>query len=330
MPLFLVIGLIILGFIFLIYGAEWLVSGASAVARKYGIPELVIGLTIVAFGTSAPDLVVNIVAAFEAHDDIVLGNIIGSNNVNLFLILGVAGLIYPIKVTSATAWRQIPVSFFITLLFVGLANDFYTSHAPMISWIDGTIFLFLFAGFFYYIYLQVKHEQVPEVLEEIPQIFEELPEATEPVSPTTPVWIYILLGLTGLILGGKMVVDYGVILARDLGISEKIIGLTILAGGTSLPELVTAIVAALKKKSDLVIGNVIGSNIFNLLLVLGISSVIHPLKFDSSLNVEIYLLSGGTLFLFLSMLTGKRKNLDRWEAGVLVGAYVIYLVWLMG
>lgn len=329
MPLFLVIGLIIIGFVFLIYGAEWLVSGASEMARKYGISELVIGLTIVAFGTSAPELVVNMVASFQGHDDIVLGNLIGSNNVNLFLILGVAGLIYPIKVTSATAWRQIPVSFAITLLFVLLANDFYFRTQSTISWIDGTILLLLFAGFFVYIYRQVKNEQMPKILEEVPDLYDDFPDATEPVSPKTPVWLYILLGLIGLILGGKMVVDYGVILARDMGISEKIIGLTILAGGTSLPELVTAIVAALKRKSDLIIGNVIGSNIFNLLLVLGLSSVIHPLQFNASLNIELYLLTGGTLFLFISMLTGKRKNLDRWEAGLLVLAYSVYITWLM-
>lgn len=311
----LTILLILLGFALLIYGAGWLVSGASALARKYRISELAIGLTIVAFGTSAPELVVNAVASFDDHADIVLGNIIGSNNFNLFIILGVAALIYPIRVQSTSAWREVPLSFTITLLFLLLANDFFLREATLVSRIDGLIMLALFVGFLWYVSTQMKKE--PE---------KEMVAATQ--SPLK-IWLLILAGLAGLVTGGKLVVDYGVELATYLGISEKIIGLTIIAAGTSLPELVTAIVAALKKKSDIVIGNVIGSNIFNLLLILPISALIRPVAYSPVFNTEVLILSGGTLFLFISMLTGKRKHLDRWEAAILLVFYLSYTVFLI-
>ena len=315
MPVVLTILLILLGFALLIFGAEWLVSGASALARKYNISELAIGLTIVAFGTSAPELVVNAVASFDGHADIVLGNIIGSNNFNLFIILALAALIYPIRVQSTSAWREVPMSFAITLVFFLLANDFFLRESTLVSRIDGLILLALFGGFLWYVSTQMKKE--PEK--------EKLPATLS----TFRIWLLILAGLAGLVTGGKLVVDYGVELATYLGISEKIIGLTIIAAGTSLPELVTSIVAALKKKSDIIIGNVIGSNIFNLLLILSVSSLIRPVVFNPQFNTDIYILSGGTLFLFLSMLTGKRKHLDRWEAAILLGFYLTYTVFLI-
>jgi len=311
----LTILLILVGFALLIFGADWLVSGASALARKYRISELAIGLTIVAFGTSAPELVVNAVASFDGHADIVLGNIIGSNNFNLFIILGIAALIYPIRVQSTSAWREVPLSFAITLLFLLLANDFFLREATLVSRIDGLILLALFGGFLWYVSTQMKKEPVKE----------NLPATKSNVR----IWLLILSGLTGLVIGGKLVVDYGVELATYMGISEKIIGLTIIAAGTSLPELVTAIVAALKKKSDIVIGNMIGSNIFNLLLILSVSSLIRPVAYNPAFNTDLLILSAGTLFLFISMLTGKRKHLDRWEAAILLVFYFSYTVFLI-
>lgn len=308
--------LIIVGFSSLIFGANWLVDGASSLAKKNNISDLVIGLTIVAFGTSAPELVVNSVASFNGHSDIVFGNIIGSNNFNLFVILGIAGLIYPISVQSSTAWREIPISLFITILLFILANDFMMTQNPRISRIDGTILLIGFICFIYYIFIQLKQEKNVEVT------------AYEKKS-NYKIWGLVLFGIAGLIIGGKLVVDNSIAIATELGVSQKIIGLTIIAAGTSLPELVTSIVAALKRNSDIAIGNVIGSNIFNILLILSLSSFLNPIEYNPNFNQDLLILIGGTIFLIIAMFTGKRKKLDRWEALILLCFYLIYTTYLV-
>lgn len=308
--------LVILGFVLLIKGADLLVNGATALARKYNVSDLAIGLTIVAFGTSAPELVVNSVASIKDLPDIVLGNVIGSNNFNLFVILGVAGLILPIKVQSNTAWREIPVSLLVALICLFLCNDFFMSKFPEFSAVDSVIFLVGFAGFLFYVYKQMKTEPDKTV--------------THKEQSGLKTWAEIILGLAGLIIGGKLVVDNSVDIATQLGVSEKIIGLTIVAFGTSLPELVTSVVAASRKNSDIIIGNVIGSNIFNMLLILPISGLIRPIPFNTNFNVDLYMLAGGTLLLFLAMLSGTRKKLDRWEAAILLTIYLAYtgfLIW---
>jgi len=307
--------LVVLGFLLLIKGADWLVNGATALARKYKVSDLAIGLTIVAFGTSAPELVVNTIASSNNLPDIVLGNVIGSNNFNLFLILGIAGLILPIKVQSNTAWREIPVSLLVVVLCLLLCNNFYLGSIPSFSAIDALLFLALFAGFLYYIYRQMKTE--PDL------------RATHKEQSNLKTWTEIILGLAGLIFGGKLVVDNSVDIATQLGVSEKIIGLTIVAFGTSLPELVTSIVAASRKNADIVIGNVIGSNIFNMLLILPISALIRPVSFNTNFNVDLYLLAAGTFLLFVAMLTGVRKKLDRWEAAILLIIYLVYTGFLI-
>ncbi|MGK0253983.1 MAG: cation:H+ antiporter [Mariniflexile sp.] len=307
--------LIVVGFLGLIFGANWLVDGASGLAKKYNIPDLVIGLTIVAFGTSAPELVVNSVASIDGLSDIVLANIIGSNNFNLFIILGIASLVYPITVQSSTAWREIPISLIITIIFFGLANDFFMNQNSVISRLDGIILLLFFIYFLYYIFKQMKTEKI----EVVPYI----------QKSNITIWTLILIGFSGLLIGGKLVVDNSIDIATDLGISQKIIGLTIIAAGTSLPELITSIVAALKKNSDIAIGNVIGSNIFNILLILSISSLIHPIEYNQIFNQDFAILIGGTVFLIIAMFTGKRKKLDRWEALILVSFYLIYTTYLV-
>ncbi|RYM30833.1 calcium/sodium antiporter [Brumimicrobium glaciale] len=307
--------LIIVGFASLIFGANWLVNGASGLAKKYNIPDLVIGLTVVAFGTSAPELVVNSVASVDGLSDIVLANIIGSNNFNLFLILGIAGLVYPITVQSSTAWREIPISLIITILLFCLANDFFIYPNSEISRLDGIILLLSFLCFLYYIFKQMK----TEVIEAIPYV----------QKSNIKIWSLIILGFSGLIIGGKLVVDNSIGIATELGISQKIIGLTIIAAGTSLPELITSLVAAFKKNSDIAIGNVIGSNIFNVLLILGISSLIKPIEYNQIFNQEFAILIGGTVFLIIAMFTGKKKKLDRWEAFILLSFYLIYTTYLV-
>lgn len=307
--------LVILGFLLLIKGADWMVNGSTLLAKKNKIPDLVIGLTIVAFGTSAPELVVNTVASFENHSDIVLGNIIGSNNFNLFMILGIVGLIFPIAVQSSTVWKEIPISFLAALVFLVLANGFLIGEEGL-SRMDGFILLSLFFLFLFYIYKQMKSDN----------------SATEAVAITASngkIWGLIILGLVGLVIGGKLIVDNAVLIASELGVSEKIIGLTIIAAGTSLPELMTSVVAALKKNSDIAIGNIIGSNIFNIFLILSVSSLVNPITFSSAFNMDIYLLLGGTIFLFLAMFLSKKKTLDRWEAAVLLVTFIAYTAYLI-
>lgn len=307
--------LIVVGFVALIFGANWLVDGASALAKKYKVSDLVIGLTIVAFGTSAPELVVNSIASVKGYSDIVLGNIIGSNNFNLFIILGLSGLILPIKVQTSTTWKEIPISLFVSVVLLFLLNDFVFSGTTYSSRIDGLIMLVLFCLFLYYVFNQIKNE--PQVV------------TTKNRRSALKIWGLILVGLGGLILGGQLVVLNSIEMANALGVSEKIIGLTIVAAGTSLPELVTSIVAAMKKNSDIAIGNVIGSNVFNILLILSISSIIRPIEYNAKFNLDLLILIGGTIFLFTSMLTGQRKKLDRWEAGILFGFYIMYTIYLV-
>lgn len=292
-----------------------MVNGASSLAKKHNISDLAIGLTIVAFGTSAPELVVNSVASFEGHSDLILGNVIGSNNFNLFFILGISGILYPINVQSTTAWREIPISLIAVLVLLLLANDFFLHDNAFISRVDGYFLLAAFLCFLYYVFRQMKNEKI---------IKSSLVKRSN-----FQIWFLIIAGLAGLILGGKLVVDNSIALATSLGISERIIALTIVAGGTSLPELVTSVVAAIKKNSDIAIGNVIGSNIFNILLILGISSVINPITFNTFFNTEIIILLVGTLFLLAAMFTGKQKKLDRWEAGLFFGIYLIYTLYVL-
>ena len=306
---------VIIGFVSLILGANWLVDGASSLAKKYKVSDLVIGLTIVAFGTSAPELVVNSIASVKGYSDIVLGNILGSNNFNLFIILGLSGLILPIKVQSSTAWKEIPISLFVSVLLLFMLNDFVFTGTSYSSRLDGLILLVLFLLFLFYVFNQMKND--PQTV------------TTENQKSAVKIWGLIIIGLGGLILGGFFFLVNSVEIANTLGVSEKIIGLTIVAAGTSLPELVTSIVAATKKNSDIAIGNVIGSNIFNILLILSISSLIRPIEYNPKFNLDLLILIGGTIFLFTSMLTGQRKRLDRWEAGILFGFYIIYTTYLV-
>ena len=308
--------LLVLGFVILIKGADWLVDGASALARKYHVSNLAIGLTVVAFGTSAPELVVNVIAAAQNHKDIVFGNIIGSNNFNLFVILGIAGIISPLVVQSSTVWKEIPLSLFASLLLFFLANDFLLSDHQSLSRWDGIVLLIMFAAFLYYVYKQLRHDNSQE---STPLLNYSL----------LKMWGLTVVGLSMLVLGGRLVVTNAVEIASLMGVSETIIGLTIVAAGTSLPELATSIVAALKKNNDIAIGNIIGSNIFNIFFILGISGIIKPLDYSIVFNRDLYLLAVGTVFLFMAMFLGKKKKLDRWEAALLLMTYVGYTIYLV-
>lgn len=309
--------LLAVGLVLLVKGADWLVDGASVLAKKNNVSDLAIGLTIVAFGTSAPELVVNAVAASENYPDIVFGNIIGSNNFNLFAILGIAGLIVPLSVQSSTVWKEIPFSLLAAIVLFFLANNYFTTESGELSRYDGIILIVLFCGFLYYVATQLKADPDAEVV------------AVKDYS-TMKIWGLIIIGLAGLVGGGKLVVDNAVAMAQSLGVSEKIIGLTIVAAGTSLPELATSVVAAMKRNADIAIGNIVGSNIFNIFFILGVSGLIRPLSYTPSFNTDIYLLSAGTIFLFLAMFIGKKHRLDRWQALVLLSSYLLYTGYLVG
>jgi len=310
--------LIILGFALLVKGGDWLIDGASSLARRYKISELAIGLTVVAFGTSAPEMVVSLLSSIDYHPEIALGNVIGSNNFNLLFILGITGLIAPIAVHKNTVRMEIPFSLLAAVVLFLLANyGFSESGGTMLGRMDGMILLLLFGIFIFYIYKSMKSEK-PD-------------DGKAPVILFSPrkSLLYIVLGLVLLVSGGKIVIHAAVDFAQALHISEKIISLTIVAVGTSLPELVTSITAIVKKNDDMAIGNIIGSNIFNICLILGVSALARPMVYSPVFNRDIYLLAFGTLLLLLAMFTGKKRIIDRWEAAIFVSVYAGYVVYLI-
>jgi cation:H+ antiporter len=309
----------ILGFIFLIKGADYLVDGASSIARRLNITDLVIGLTVVAFGTSMPELFVNIIASFKGNTDIAIGNVVGSNIANVFLILGVSSIIYPLAVTKGTVWKEIPFSLLAAIVLFFTANDQLLDGAQMsaLTRIDGLVFLSFFIIFIFYTCSIATHIEGMEAHVPAKQ-FGWLRSS-----------LYIILGLAGLTLGGKWIVDGALALATQFGLSESLVGLTIVALGTSLPELATSAVAAYKRNVDIAVGNVVGSNIFNIFFVLGISAGIKPLPFQPRNNLDIGMVVFSSLILFMFMFTGKKRLLDRWEGLILLvcyGGFVAYHV----
>jgi len=305
--------LVIVGFAILIKGADFMVNGASSAAKKFGISNLAIGLTVVSFGTSAPELVVNVMAALSDAPnatDAAFGNIIGSNNFNLLFILGVAGVIYPLVVQRNTVRYEVPISLLAVLVLYLLVND-------VRIW-GNTENIFFFGLFMMYIYRTMMNSND---MEEESQI--------KLYSTWTSVGL-VVLGMVMLVGGGKVAVDNAIKIAHFYGLSEKLIGLTILAIGTSLPELATSAVAAYRKSTDIAIGNVVGSNIFNIFFILGTSSMIKPLSFSSALNFDIYVLTGATLLLLVFMFTLNQSKLDRWEALLLLMGYITYTIYLIG
>lgn len=312
--------LLLLGFGILIKGADFLVNGASSAAKKYGISNLAIGLTVVAFGTSMPELIVSLLSALNGKNDASFGNVIGSNNFNLLFILGIAGLIYPLVVQRNTVKYEVPLSLLAAGLLFLLVNDslWGGEGAGSLSRLDSIILLAFFAGFIFYIYKTMSHTTDLEEGEPI-KIF------------SMPISIgMVILGLGMLIGGGQLVVNNALEIARAYGLSEKLIGLTILAAGTSLPELATSCVAAYRKNTDIAIGNVVGSNIFNIFFILGITGVVNPMAYNAAMNFDLYVLMGSTVLLVIFMFTLGRRKLDRWEAAILLGGYIVYTVYLIG
>lgn len=311
--------LFIIGFILLIKGADLLVDGSASIAKKFNISNIVIGLTLVAFGTSAPEFIVNIYASAQGNTDIAIGNILGSNIANLLLILGISAIIYPVTAKKNTILKEIPFSLLAIIVLGLMANDIIIDGGTFsgITRIDGFVLLAFFLIFLYYTF-------------GISKIEEDIVEKDEiKVFSNTKAIVFIILGLAGLVIGGKWIVDGAVKIAELFNVSQSLIGLTVVAIGTSLPELATSAIAAYKKESDIAIGNVVGSNIFNIFWVLGSSAIIRPLPFSSSSNGDIAMTIFASVLLFLIMFIGKKRVIERWQGVFMVASYVGYLVFLV-
>jgi cation:H+ antiporter len=312
--------LLVVGFIFLIKGADYLVRGSSSLAKKLRVSDLIIGLTIVALGTSTPELVVNLVASFRGTADLAIGNVLGSNIANILLILGVSATIYPLVVHKNTVYKEIPFALLAVLALFFLVNDqdLASQKANLLSRGDGLVLLLFFLVFMYYVFSVAvsKPNSEDAVLEEDIEVL-----------PMWQSWMMIIAGILGLVFGGQWVVDSAVAIAKMLGVSEKLIGLTVVAVGTSLPELVTSAMAAYRRKTDIAVGNVVGSNIMNILFILALTAVISPLPFSDNLQIDLWMVIGVTVLLFLAFFVGKQRLLERWQGVVFVLIYLAYILY---
>lgn len=309
---------IVLGFVLLIKGADFLVDGASDIAKKFHIPEIVIGLTIVSIGTSMPELFVSTTSALMGSPDMSIGNIIGSNICNLLLILGVSAMIQPVKFQKSTIKIEIPMCFVFSAIFLVLCNT-----GNVISRLEGVFLLVLFAGFLVYTFYVAK--QGMEAAKE-QEAIEETDQKKE--SSMLKSIGLVVLGIVALKIGGDFTVDHAVVIAQQLHISEKVIGLTILAVGTSLPELVTSVVAAMKGNDDIAIGNIIGSNIFNMLMIIGVSALITALTYNVTYNVQMVILLISLIVLTVFAFTKPKEKMNRVNGLIYVLMYVVYLALL--
>lgn len=307
------------GLILILFGANYLVDGASSVAKKFGISEFIIGLTIVGIGTSTPEMVISYLSAFQGNTDLAIGNVIGSNILNTLLILGITALISPIVITRDNLKKDIPINIAVTMLliFMGMNFSIFGVGEDSLSRVDGIILLAIFVWYFWSSFKSDKSATDEEDGEDIAE---------------RKTWLSALMiagGLAALVIGGRVFVNSATTLAKILGISEKFIAVTIVAAGTSMPELATSIVAALKGRGQLALGNVLGSNIFNILLILGGSALIHPLSFASMTTIDLGIVMVCTIFIFLSAFLFKKKELDRVEGAIFIlmeAGYMWYLI----
>ena len=300
--------IIIIGIVCVLKGADFLTEGVAALARRVNIPEIVIGLTIVAAGTSAPELFVSLVSALKGTPDLAVGNVVGSNTMNCMLIVGCAAMVAPMTISRSTVKKDIPFAVGASVLLMLLALNNFLGR------FDGILLLAGFVSFMVYSLRQAKNGQGDATTEEKQQ------------NPWLSA-LYIVLGLVGLVIGSNLFVDHASSLALALGISEGVVGLTVVAGGTSLPELATSVVAARKGQSAIAIGNVIGSNVFNILLILGLTATISPLQIEgiTTIDMAVMLISATLVWLF----SFTRYTVERWEGAALVGGYLVYLAWLI-
>ncbi|MBL7797640.1 MAG: calcium/sodium antiporter [Saprospiraceae bacterium] len=311
---------IVLGVALVTYGAKFLVEGASSLAKRFDVSDMVIGLTVVSFGTSAPEMIVSVLAAANGTPEVAIGNVIGSNTANICLILGLTAILQPLRIRYNTIWKDIPFSFVGIIVALFMAGDLWLdqSSIAVITRSEGLVLLCFFAIYMYYVInLARKGTGAGIVTEEVKH---------------KPLWLAIgmvVAGLAGLVYGGKFMVDAAIAIARGFGISEAIIGLTLVAVGTSVPELATSIVAALKGRGDMAIGNVVGSNIFNIFFILGTSATVAPLPIGNITLVDFGVCIAATLLMFIAGFVMKPNIMYRPKGWVLLGFYVVYLGWLV-
>lgn len=311
--MFLAIVLLILGFILVSLGSDKLVEGATTIAKRLRVSDLVIGLTIVSFGTSAPELAVNVVSSIKGNSDISLGNIIGSNLFNILVVAGLSAIIKSVHVQHSTLKKEIPLSLIAAISVISLGNK----QPSLITRGDGIVLLSFFAIFMSYVFEMAKKDR---------EMFEELEKTKEKQISMLLAILYVIGGLVGLALGGRWIVNGAVEIAKLFGVTDKLIGLTIVAAGTSIPELATSIAAVIKGNNEIALGNVIGSNIFNIFLILGLSATIRPIVYPTILNVDVILLIVITSILILF---SRDLKLGRLEGTLLFLTYIGYTVYLI-
>ena len=309
---------LLVGLALVVFGADYLVEGASSVARRAGLSQFVIGLTLVGMGTSAPEMVVSVLGALEGNGDIAVGNVVGSNIFNTLLILGITAIILPIGISRTNRKRDIPVNIVVTLLLMllGLGYTIFGIGEDGLSRIDGAILLGLFIVYMWISFTSGNREE----------------DSGSQELKSHPVWLSVIMilgGLAALVVGGRLFVDNATGIASNLGVSDKFIAITILAGGTSLPELATCVAAAVKKKGQLALGNIIGSNIFNILLILGTSAVIAPVSFNNINMVDMVTLSISALALGTCIFVGKKNLLDRLDGALFLLVWAAYMTYLI-
>ena len=317
MPIIFTLILFAIGVLLLLKGANWLVEGASSLAHRLRISDLAIGLTVVAFGTSTPELIVNIVASIRGNADIAIGNVVGSNIANILLILGITAIIAPIAVQKSTILKEIPLSLLAGIVLYFMANDALIDGYQLseLGRGDGLVFLCFFLIFLYYTF-GIRHGEQEEGI-------------TKTVMSLWQAVLLVVMGLAGLVVGGHFCVETAQDIALALGVSEALIGLTIVAVGTSLPELATSAMAAYRKNADIAVGNIVGSNIFNIFWILGLSSIIKPLPFQPTNNLDIGMTIFSTFLLFLWMFVGKKRILQRWQGLSFISLYTGYIIFLI-
>ena len=309
--------ILVAGLVLIVMGADYLVEGASAIARKVGISEFVIGLTIVGFGTSCPELVVSLTGAFQGNSDVSIGNVVGSNIFNSLLILGLTALISPVAITASNRKRDIPLTLLVTVLLVlfGMSHTLFgLGAADNLTRVEGAVFLLLFIAYIIYCFKTDAPTSDEGAEAKKVKLF----------------WAIVMTigGLAGLVIGGRMFVNGATSVARMLGVSDKFIAITVLAGGTSMPELATCVVAAFKKKGQLALGNILGSNIFNILLILGCSAIVHPISLAGMNLVDMGAMLLSAVLIFTSCFTARKNCIDRFDAALMLLCEVAYMVWL--
>lgn len=316
--------LLILGLALILGGANFLTDGSAALAERFRVPEFIVGLTIVAVGTSTPELVVSVLSAAAGNSDVAIGNIVGSNIFNVFLILGVCALIAPLPLTGGNIRRDLPFLTAVSVLLLLLTSDrlLGLGEVDAIGRIDGIVMLLLYIALIRYT-IRAERRTAAQATQTT---------QTEKPQRSRSLWLIVVMiagGLAGLIFGGELFLDSATAIARALGVSESVIAITLVAGGTSLPELASSVVSLLKGKSEMALGNVIGSNIANILLILGLSATIHPLTLGGITRIDLLTVLLSSVLLFVTAFTFRRKAVDRWEGAIFLVIYALYIGYLV-